>query len=559
MPFAKAGKTFNFKQKAPMRVFTVLLFLMLGTPLLCQVDTVVYQPANDTLLNPERGFYRYTETRASSPTPLTADFLEWVRSEGRTIIFRYFFLDAFLDAPISDGFLQQIEEDFAVMRESGVKVIARFAYTDHLPASPPYLDAPPLPQLLSHIDQLKPLIQENSDVLLTLQNGFWGVWGENYYSDVYGSVLDAPLTAQNWADRRAVTDSLLSVLPGNRLLSLRYPLLKAEFYGFDIPTDSLTAAEAYSGSIKSRTGYHNDCFLVAANDFTFGNTETEKPYWETESRYTIMGGESCGDNPIYTNCVNALTDLENAHWTYLNDYYHPDVLNRWAAEGCLPEIKRRLGYRLSLETGIYETIAAPGTDYHLTLDIRNEGFAAPVNPRPVELVFEGPVSTYRFELPVEIRRWYGGQSQQVEAVVALPESMETGTYKLYLHLPDVAPQLRDDARYAIQLANSGLWEAATGRHDLQMQVEVEPVSSLNLEQPASCFSVWNRPGAPLRVIGPAEGYDLRIIDMAGRTRLSQRGLAGVSEISLPGFPRGMYVVQLFCKSTGQWEVFKIVR
>ncbi len=336
-----------------MRPLNVLLFLLLSTPLLSQGDTVVYEPSNDMLLNPERGFYRYTETRASSPMPLTADVLEWIRSEGRTLIFRYFFLDEFLDAPISESFLQQIEEDFAAMRAAGMKVVARFAYTDQLPAAPPYLDAPPLPQLLSHIDQLKPLLQDNSDVLLTLQNGFWGVWGENCYSDAYGSIADAPLTAQNWSDRRAVTDSLLAVLPGGRLLSLRYPLLKAGFYGFDIPADSLAAAEAYSGNAKSRTGYHNDCFLVAANDFTFENTETEKPYWETESRYTIMGGESCGDNPLYTNCVNALTDLENAHWTYLNDYYHPDVLDRWAAEGCLPEIKSRLGYRLSLKRGIY--------------------------------------------------------------------------------------------------------------------------------------------------------------------------------------------------------------
>ena len=35
-----------------------------------------------------------------------------------------------------------------------------------------------LPQMLKHIEQLKPLLQANEDVILSVQIGFIGVWGK---------------------------------------------------------------------------------------------------------------------------------------------------------------------------------------------------------------------------------------------------------------------------------------------------------------------------------------------------------------------------------------------
>lgn len=545
-----------------MRPFNALLFLFLlsNTPLLSQLDTVVYQPSNETLLNPERGMYRYTETRASSPTPLTVAALEWIRSEGRSLIFRYVYLDDFLNSPISEGFLQQIQSDFAAIRSAGFKVILRFAYTDVLPATPPYQDSPPKVLLLSHIAQLAPLLQANSDVLFTLQNGFWGVWGENYYSDEFGSVADAPLTAQNWANRREVTDSLLAVLPDDRLLSVRYPLLKSTFYNFNIPNDSLTATEAYSGSVKSRIGYHNDCFLVAANDFTFENTATEKPYWEAESRYTIMGGESCGDTPEYTNCQNALTDLENAHWTYLNDYYHPDVLDRWEQEGCLEEIRRRLGYRLSLLSGIFPEQVSLGEGLAFSLSIRNEGFAAPVNARPSTLILRSADDEFAFDLPVDIRRWHGRNTYTHEFNLDLPDNIPSSSYQLYLHLPDAAAGLSTDLRYALRLANLDLWETSTGYHNLQVQVEIVPPSaSTQQKEHAPCFSLLQSGEGAYTIQSEAHRYHLRVLDVTGRTVKQLMQLSGDVSFNLAHQPKGLYLLQLYGEQHGTYSVLRVWR
>ncbi len=538
-----------------------LLFLSLLLPVLgmAQSTTVTYTVSDEHLVNPERGFYRYTATYGSAPNPLTEEELNEYHAEGLSLIFRYFFLDSFLNSPISDDFLTSIENDFAVMRSAGFKVIARFAYTETLPEDPPYNDSPELALLLQHIDQLKSIIQANDDVILTLQNGFWGVWGENYYSDEFGSEEDVPLTAQNWADRKMVTDSLLAILPESRLLSLRYPELKSAFYGFNIPADSLTMAEAHNGSIKSRLGYHNDCFLVAANDYTFGNTATEKPYWETESRYTIMGGESCGDNPTYTNCSNALNDLENAHWTYLNDYYHPEVLDRWEQEGCLEEVSRRLGYRLYLTEGTYQIQAMAGGMFSLFLEMHNDGFAGPVNEREVYLIFKNGGQKYAFLLPVDVREWYGSGIYNIDQNIVLPADMEAGDYDLYLSFPDAAAALAEDERYAIQLANEDMWDADSGYNDLNMTVSVSPVNGTAAAGEAEeCAVLQQDRGGRCTVKTALANYRLQLANVAGQQMVVYSSLSGEFTLDLSALPRGIYVVHLRAEN-GCERIWKVGR
>lgn len=457
-----------------MKKSIVLFLFCVVNSVFAQQTTVNYSLNNADILNPERGFYRYTATYGSSPDPLTVSYMNQLRqTENLSLIFRYVFLDNFLTGPISNSFLTSIENDFAVLRQSGVKVILRFAYSETFTPNPPHNDGPTKPIVMQHIEQLKPYIKDNTDVILTLQNGFYGTWGENFYSDAFGCECNGPLTAQNWADRKEVSDSLLAILPDDRLLSVRYPRLKTEVYNFSIPNDSLTYAEAYSGSLKSRIGYHNDCFLVAANDFTFSNTSTEKPFWETESRYTIMGGETCGDNQAYTNCPNALVDLENAHWTYLNDGYHPDVLDRWENEGCISEIINRLGYRIHLTNGTYDNQVTQGGSFNFMINLSNTGFASIVNPRPLIMVFDNGSQTYELPINLDVRRWYDGGNYTIAESLILPSNMTLGTYNIYLYLPDAAPTISDDPDFAVQLANSNMWQSSTGWNDLQMQVDVQ--------------------------------------------------------------------------------------
>ncbi|WP_143473384.1 DUF4832 domain-containing protein [Flavilitoribacter nigricans] len=466
-----------------LKPYVLTLSLMILPALILAQTVHQYLESQTDFVNPERGMYRYFETRTSgSYTPLDQQSLENLRSQDQqSLIYRIFYLDGFYSDPISTTVLDAIEQDFATLRASGVKALVRFAYTDELnydeednPITP-FNDTPEPALLFEHIHQLRPILQVNSDVILTVHNGFYGIWGENYYSDDFGTPYPGPITAQQQQLRDAVTDSLLAILPTDRTVSVRYPTLKSEYLDLMLPADSLTYAEAFTGTAKSRIAYHNDCFLADYNDYTFLDTLTEKPYWAAESRYLLMGGETCRDEPTYTQCTNALPELERFHWTYLNDDYHPNVLQRWQQEGCFDEIRRKLGYRLVLREATLPDAIDQNELFSLSLEIENIGWAAPMLPRAVQLVFRHTTSQEEFFLSlaaIDLRRCGGGQVCSYNLTLESGQNIPPGEYDLLLFLPDGRSNLQSDPKFAIRLANQDIWEAASGMHDLQHSLSV---------------------------------------------------------------------------------------
>ncbi len=56
----------------------------------------------------------------------------------------------------------------------------------------------------------------------------------------------------------------------------------------------------------------------------------------------------------------------------------------------MDEVKRRLGYRLVLQQGQYTDEVRPCDGLNVQLSLKNEGFAAPFNPRGVEVILRRP-------------------------------------------------------------------------------------------------------------------------------------------------------------------------
>jgi hypothetical protein len=162
------------------------------------------------------------------------------------------------------------------------------------------------------------------------------------------------------------------------------------------------------------------------------------------------------------------------HWSYLNNHFYRPNLERWKAEGCYSEISRRLGYRLRLTQAQLPEGLKPGDSFSARFTFYNEGFAAPYNPRGLELVLrhKSSGSLTRFNLSADPRRWMPGQSQQVELQATLPSNLPAGAYEALLNLPDPKPNLNARPEYAIRLANQGTWESGTGLNRLLHSVSV---------------------------------------------------------------------------------------
>ncbi|MFK7937339.1 MAG: DUF4832 domain-containing protein [Saprospiraceae bacterium] len=487
-------------------------------------QTVTYTSSNEDFMNPDRGFYHpvaaayasnfelmdvtdLINKRTSEFTPAADDDNVELRGNYQvrtSLIFRYYVLDSYVNTDnIPTSYLQNLEADFAIARQAGVRMIIRFAYVIGFDASrcgdnpcPPYGDAP-LARVLAHIEAITPVLQANSDVISVVQQGFIGTWGEQYYTDFFGDASDLgdqKITNANWLKRNAVTEKILDAVPTNRMVQLRYPQLKQRYLGgVNAPVTDLpmTLADAFKGDDRSRLAFHNDCFLASPGDygtyFDYGNDNSTpieridvlKPYAATDGQFTAIGGETCGDVDFgnQNNCNNDVVGImDDLNYSFLNSSYNNTVNNDWQDGGCMDEIKRRLGYRFELENGTYPASANAGTTINITLNIENTGFTVPFNERKLFLVLRNTSTGAIAEVAIDgtntdSRFWQPG-SVQVSGNVLIPSDLPMGNYDLLLHLLDPTDDYRIAQRpeYSVRFANENTWESTTGFNDLQYSI-----------------------------------------------------------------------------------------
>jgi hypothetical protein len=505
----------NYKKQAIL--IASLIFLIHCNKTRSQVGstknvTVTYQAVEDDFANPERGFYRYTQTSVNNFAPLDlAQLKSWRTlqpvnganySVYSTLVFRYYVLEGYTSNLLPGGFLEKLKTDFSIAREAGVKLIARFTYTVQANAGncpeafacPPYGDASKS-IVLQHIGQLKPALQQNADVIAVLQMGFIGIWGENYYTDHFGdpsSNGQGKLMNNNWTDRSEILKALLDAMPADRMVQVRIPQMKQRFvYGINASTSvpALTEAEAFSHADKARIGFHNDCFLASEDDYgtfaDYGNSSSPRQsandilrsYAKEDSRYVAMGGETCDDTFSPQNdCETsgrAQTEMRNMHYSYLNCAYNNAVNDDWQTGGCMDNIKKELGYRFVLKEGTYPSAIKAGEALKFVINLENVGYTSPYNERPAKLILRKQSSSeiFSFDINTDVRKWYSG-SIKLESSITTSASMPEGRYELLLFLPDKYASIANRPEYAIRIANKDMWESSTGYNKLAATVDV---------------------------------------------------------------------------------------
>ncbi len=430
----------------------IMLIIVTGLNWTVAQTTITYQGTDEIFPNPERGFSAYRSS------PITLSFCEELRAQNVTVIQRIHTIPQFRSDSISQYYLDLIENDFNVAREGGVKLVMRFSYTNSQTGEDASLDI-----IVRHLDQLEPLFRAHADVIAYVEAGFIGAWGEWYYSTN---------GLNNTSDRRSVLFKELSVLPERRAVVVRTPSYKRNIFNY---SQALTPDSAFSGSYRARTGAHNDCFLASSTDYgTYGNIEQDKTFLNLDNRYVPQGGETCNPS-AYSGCENALKDLIRMHWSVLNKDYHLTVLNGWVTNGCMDEIKRRLGYRFELLESTMTDSLKPGSRFTFDFRVANLGFAAPYNPRNLEIILRNTDGAKYFLISNEDPRfWMSGDTMDVHIESGIPADLPVGMYKVMIHLADPEPRLHNQPDYAIRLANDGLWEDSTGYNFLKQTLHVDP-------------------------------------------------------------------------------------
>ena len=459
-----------------MRKFFSVLMLSMGL-MYAYATNVTYTADNTSIFpNPERGFTEELggETMlTNSNNHVIQPEADWYfESSGdrasQSLVVVIYYLGNYRSKDLSSQILQGFDEDMQILRNKGFKCVLRFAYDWNSNN-----DAT-LAWTKRHIEQLKPHLAANADVIYVLQTGFVGQWGEWYYSSHHGNE-----TQDLTANRREILEAMIDACPSDRFLLVRYPMIKTDYLG---DNNALTSAQAFTTATRARIGHHNDAFLNAyGNDGTYashnsGDDPAVRQYIADETLYVPNGGEtnvesSSKANSVYT---QAESEMSMYHWSFCGSTYAEAVTNKWRSSGIYNNLDRKMGYRYQLVSGTFSDQVAPGGKLSVNLQIRNTGYAPLYNERHAYIVLKNGNKVYSLQLNSDPRRWLPNDAvTTINEQLTVPTNVPAGTYQLYIHMPDKYASLASNPKFSIRFANQGnLWEASTGMNKLNASVVV---------------------------------------------------------------------------------------
>lgn len=416
-----------------MRKFFSILMLSMGL-MYAYATNVTYTADNTSIFpNPERGFTEELggETMlTNSNNHVIQPEADWYfESSGdrasQSLVVVIYYLGNYRSKDLSSQILQGFDEDMQILRNKGFKCVLRFAYDWNSNN-----DAT-LAWTKRHIEQLKPHLAANADVIYVLQTGFVGQWGEWYYSSHHGNE-----TQDLTANRREILEAMIDACPSDRFLLVRYPMIKTDYLG---DNNALTSAQAFTTATRARIGHHNDAFLNAyGNDGTYashnnGDDPAVRQYIADETLYVPNGGETNVESNSKANSVytQAESEMSMYHWSFCGSTYAEAVTNKWRSSGIYNNLDRKMGYRYQLVSGTFSDQVAPGGKLSVNLQIRNTGYAPLYNERHAYIVLKNGNKVYSLQLNSDPRRWLPNDAvTTINEQLTVPTDVPAGTYQL---------------------------------------------------------------------------------------------------------------------------------
>jgi hypothetical protein len=442
------------------------------TPKNSNTQTIAYTPDYSSIFpNPERGWHN--RRNINQPDKVSSLDFSDVKKNGHTLLHSYIRLDSFKETDsISTEFLDYLQYVLDTIRVQGLKIILR---PTHVWSAAPNVHES---RILKHIDQVNAVIARNADVVCHIETGYLGKWGE-WHSGLYSD-----LSSKADGDvRYRIIERILNTTPDILPLAMRYPMHIREILD-ELPTPA--GSKPLTQVQKDRIGHHGDCFLYDEHDrgtylrqnIWFGNQSIEQQKAYTFSMATsiggnrMVGGETCSSK--IDRIDDTQSDMAKAKWTEININFWEEAIKMWKerilpAHGNDPEesefdrLSRKLGYRIRLiDASISKNIKA-GSQFNLSVNLCNDGYAGIIKKRPLYIVFENANNRYNIELEnVDVRTWVSGNIQLTQQQIQLPADMQAGKYNVALWLPDYFEQLHSNPSYSIRFANKNVWDEKNG-------------------------------------------------------------------------------------------------
>mgnify|MGYP002738119778 CR=1 FL=1 len=198
-----------------------------------------------------------------------------------------------------------------------------------------------------------------------------------------------------------------------------------------------------------------ECTYPERGDISSNELRT---YTHDISAITSFGAETClPEQGARLDCDDIMREGKYYYAAYMNESYYGENIDRWKRQGCFADVKKQLGYRMTLNEAAFNVPADGGRSLAWKVTLTNDGWARPMNSRPLVLRLRNDRTDTTTNLPLngtDLRLATPGETMTISGTVTIPAELRQGQYKILLGAPDPASSLTKDARYSIRFANS---------------------------------------------------------------------------------------------------------
>lgn len=345
------------------------------------------------------------------------------------------------DTPLTDDALSGIKNLLQYLRVRDKNAIVRFCY------SPGFGDAvncePALEDIVNHVKQFCPIINDFPATVTALEVGMVGPWGEMHSSNI----IKDPATINTLIATFLESTTEFPVL-------VRTPRMIRSYLALEDHSDDY------------RLGIFNDGYLGTETDIgTYDNREEDVAFVAERSEHLPFGGEVTVPGCSLHDIEVCLPEMYQIHLSYLNEQWNDQVVGKWkktlVTEDCeaadplyygktaYEYIQGHMGYRFVLKKATF-TYTDRYDNIKIELKLENTGFGNLNKTKKAKLLFvkSGEIA---YEKTVED---FTGES---EINYSLPIKLNKGQYDVYLRL--YGDEHNGKALYSLKFANTGVYSS----------------------------------------------------------------------------------------------------
>ena len=386
------------------------------------------------------------------------------------------------DAPLTDAMKADVKRYLSETRRNGGSIIVRIGYTwsESLGCEPSDFDV-----LLGHVRDLSAIMSYFDDVIVGVEAGVAGPWGEMHSSDYCRPEY-----------MKRILKTYCETLPQSISILVRTPNYIASFAGTNAA--GTVAMLPFKDKNLQRFGMYNDGYLG-----TWWDYGTWSGPWKRELGLTLLssfdnhpyGGELAyvGLDWIQKNRERTRELFDPARWNIVEDWYrthlsylrnggdrkHPlckfiagltfnaatykfdgmPDLTEYEGSDLHKFMLDHMGYRFVVRDAKIPKTLRRGGNASIALDVENTGFGRLLLPSRIDVMLASGTASHVIPARGDVSSIPGGTKRRVEIPFRVPPNINPGNYSAFLR---VSAPLKDEKpgdmpRRPVRFANVGMW------------------------------------------------------------------------------------------------------